>query len=194
MLSFKGTRSTLILLLLLVAFVHAQEEEAEKGRGGGGGGSRGSSGRKPTKTVKIGKWNAPLWAVILIPIFVALSVYGWCHACYKRRSKGKKSKREMNPSNLEAQQHQNVPVSQPQYPQFFVFELPPAAPYQTQGSYEKPVGGEAEKFYTQQPALPTPPAQPYNAYNPHGMGYPVHGQEYNNNNNAPVGYPMGGQR
>lgn len=191
MLSFKGTRSTLIFLLLLVAFAHAQEEEAEKGRGGGGG-SRGSSGRKPTKTVKIGKWNAPLWAVILIPIFVALSVYGWCHACYKRRSKGKKSKREMNPSNLEAQQpHQTAPVTQQpaQYPQFFVFELPPAAPYQTQGSYEKPVGGEAEKFYTQQPALPTPPAQPYNAYNPHGMGYPVHGQGYNNN-----GYPIGGQR
>jgi hypothetical protein len=61
------TRNVILFVLLVCPLLVHAEEEAAKGRGGGGGGSGGSKNRKPTKTVKIGKWNAPLWAVIVIP-------------------------------------------------------------------------------------------------------------------------------
>jgi hypothetical protein len=58
----------LVLCPLLVHGQGDQDDKAAKGRGGGGGGrGRGNGGKKPQKTVKIGGWNAPLWAVIMIP-------------------------------------------------------------------------------------------------------------------------------
>ncbi|CAG8729685.1 7993_t:CDS:2, partial [Acaulospora colombiana] len=68
--SFMCTWIALVLLLFPLLAHAAEEEEAAKGRGGGGGrGSNrnGNGGKKPPKTVKLGSWNAPLWAVVLVP-------------------------------------------------------------------------------------------------------------------------------
>lgn len=186
MLGFKRSSRSVVCtwialaLLLCPLLAHGAEEEAAKGRGGGGG--RGSSnsngGKKPPKTVKIGGWNAPLWAVVLVPILVLIFLYGCIHSIWKRCFRPKPQCSLTVVETVQYTAPLNPPPSQYVPPHIIIYELPPATPsYPANKTYDKPAaGGEAQKYYS----------EPYGSG---GMGYNTasggRGGGYGYNNSAP---------